>query len=85
MGQALTIANKFSGYASTETAPKKFFEWTKSMVKWSTSVVVEKVNLKLEAGAIANKLLKEKEKDQKQNKENKTEQKDNLSPEDKNV
>ena len=85
MGQALTIANKFSGYASTETAPKKFFEWTKSMVKWSTSVVVEKVNLKLEAGAIANKLLKEKEKDQKQNKANKTEQKDNLSPEDKNV
>ena len=62
MGQALTIANnKFTGYASQESLPRKFIDWGTNIVKTSTSVVVDKFHLKQDAGALATKLKKARE------------------------
>ena len=64
MGQALTIANnKFTGYASQESLPRKFVDWGTNIVKTSTSVVVDKFHLKVDAGTLATKLRKNREKE----------------------
>lgn len=59
MGQSLTIANKFSGYASTESLPKKFVDWTKNLVVVVSSVGREKLNLKVDTDKLADKLSKQ--------------------------
>lgn len=62
MGQALTIANnKFTGYASQESLPRKFVDWSTNIVKTSTSVVRDKIYLKQDAGALATRLRRERE------------------------
>ena len=42
MGEAMTIANKFSGYAKTETLPNTFRKFTKSIIKTGVGVAANK-------------------------------------------
>jgi hypothetical protein len=62
MGKALTIANKYAGDGVDSgfkgELPKRFLDWTRNIIKYSTSVVREKVAMKSDAKVLRDKLLR---------------------------
>ncbi len=56
LGEALTVANKFSGYNKTETLPKLFLQFSKKIISVSTSLIKDKVYMIKESKKIADNL-----------------------------
>ncbi|MBD5405052.1 hypothetical protein HDR59_00705, partial [bacterium] len=58
LGEALTIANKYSSMVPSGNVANTFINWTKTIVAHTTQITREVVNLKFESSVLADKISK---------------------------